>query len=286
MRRVRNNDLLSSVLFLLGSWWCANVAHAQERRDDAARSSAAARALFHEGVVCADARDWTCAADRFGRARAVRPSPVISSNLGIALEHRGRYVEASEAFRSLLHDPSAPADLRASAQAAIERITPRIGTLTVVANGPTEGVALTIDGVALEPSLLGIAVPSDPGAHRLEARRDGALVASETVQVTSGGHARIDVALPAREPRHDVSTETIVAAPIETHATHVDSETVLAADPTVTPTSRHEVYEEWWFWTIIGIVVVGAGAGVTAAVVTSNDATLPSGSLGTIDVRP
>jgi tetratricopeptide (TPR) repeat protein len=44
-------------------------------------------------------------------------------------------------------------------------------------------------------------------------------------------------------------------------------------------------YKTWWFWTIVGGVVIGAGGG-TAYALTSGDTTvLPTGSLGTFDRR-
>jgi hypothetical protein len=270
-------------MMVLGWWCCCQPATAQLPED--AHAAAAARALFHEGVACADARDWACAADRFGRARAVHPSPVILSNHGIALDHLGRLVEASEAFRAVLRDASASPDLRAQASHAVELITPRIGSVTVIATGPTEGVAFSMDGQPLDASLLGVAVPSDPGAHRLEVRRADAIVVSREVDVAAGRNARLELAIPAPVQRHAVSIGAAMDATLDSHVTSHGP----AADPicsSVAAASHHEVYDEWWFWTILGVVVVGAGAGVTAAVVTSNESTLPMGSVGTIDVRP
>ena len=38
------------------------------------------------------------------------------------------------------------------------------------------------------------------------------------------------------------------------------NEAILAAAPPVVP--QTSVIDEWWFWTIIGVVVVGAGVGL------------------------
>ncbi|GAB4195690.1 MAG: hypothetical protein OHK0013_02130 [Sandaracinaceae bacterium] len=59
-------------------------------------------------------------------------------------------------------------------------------------------------------------------------------------------------------------------------------------DPTSTPTptaptqpsDRGSIAEEWWFWTIIGVVV--AGAVVTGAVVATQSQGIPDGTLGTV----
>ncbi|MBN2493021.1 MAG: tetratricopeptide repeat protein [Deltaproteobacteria bacterium] len=44
-------------------------------------------------------------------------------------------------------------------------------------------------------------------------------------------------------------------------------------------------YETWWFWTVVGVVVVGAAAGGTVWGLSGEDVVLPSGSLGTLDRR-
>lgn len=45
-----------------------------------------------------------------------------------------------------------------------------------------------------------------------------------------------------------------------------------------------EVYEEWWFWTLIGLALAG-GAGVTIGVVLLDPGSLPQGTLGVLDAR-
>ncbi|MFK7987649.1 MAG: tol-pal system YbgF family protein [Sandaracinaceae bacterium] len=45
------------------------------------------------------------------------------------------------------------------------------------------------------------------------------------------------------------------------------------------------VYEQWWFWTVIGVAVVAAGLGIGLGIGLSPDAQLPMGSLGTLDAR-
>ncbi len=56
-------------------------------------------------------------------------------------------------------------------------------------------------------------------------------------------------------------------------------------EPSV-PTPVRPVYRRWWFWTIVGVVVVGAATSA-ALVVTLDEPTVvqPSGSLSTLDER-
>jgi tetratricopeptide (TPR) repeat protein len=44
-------------------------------------------------------------------------------------------------------------------------------------------------------------------------------------------------------------------------------------------------YETWWFWTLVGTVVAAAAGGTVYALSSSGDTVLPSGNLGTLDLR-
>lgn len=261
-------------------WLIAPLGYARAQED--ARTSAAARALFQEGVTCSDAGDWACAVERFGRAYALRASPVIGSNYGIALMHVGRSVEASEAFRAVQRDPSAAEPLRSDATQYIAQLDQLIGRLTLHATGPTEGVAITVDGHE-HTSLLDVPAPCDPGQHTIEARRGGEVVASVTVELAPAARSTVELAIP-EPPPPGVEEPPVVVAPVVAPVVVDEPASDLALE-TPEPASHHEVYEEWWFWTVIGVVAVGAG--VTIGVVASQPTTqLPMGSLGTIDTRP
>ena len=257
-------------------------AHAQ----DDARASAAARALFQEGVTCADAEDWSCAAERFTQAARLRASPVILSNQGVALMHLGRLVEASEAFRTVMRDATASAALHADAERYVAEIEPRLGRLTLALDGPGDGVEVTVDGQD-HTSLVGIPAPCDPGSHEVLARRDGEVVARATVEVTAGATASTTLAIPPRPVVATVAEPSEAAASTHTAPGDASTELTRALVPDPAPADdSHEVYEEWWLWTIVGVVVVGTAVGVGVGVAASEPGTvLPMGSLGVIDTR-
>ncbi|AKF06007.1 hypothetical protein [Sandaracinus amylolyticus] len=169
------------------------------------RDTAAARALFQEGVACADRSDWTCAADRFARAHELRASAVIAYNLGHALVESGRLVEGTEILRRLVRDESVAANVRADAARVIRDAEPRIGRLAVHLRGPHEDVEVALGTHELASSLLGTAAPVDPGEHVLEARRDGEIVASARVHIDPGATEEIELEIPARPARATAS---------------------------------------------------------------------------------
>jgi hypothetical protein len=180
--------LLAVVLFL-----SSRVASAQ---DTDATASAAARALFSEGVTAADAADWATAADRFGRARALRSSPTIALNLAVALSHLGRLVEASELLQAVLHDPTSTDAIRAGAHATVAEIEPRLAWIELDIEGPLEGVTIDADGQSLPLELVGAPVPMDPGHHCISASRGAAVVASAEVDLTEGSRAPVPLVIP------------------------------------------------------------------------------------------
>lgn len=267
--------IVVGVVFL--ALWLGGIPSRAEAQDDA-RTTAAARALFQEGVTCADHMDWPCAVDRFGSARAMRASPVILLNYAIALSHVGRIVEASEIYRSLSRDASAPAALRTEASHAVTELEPRFGRILLRVTGSLDDVSLTLDGAPVASSMANVAVPGDPGDHVIEAHRGDEVVATARVHVESGATGTTELVVPAA-PRVEVASATDAARALDT------PRIVTVAVPT--PVDHHEVYEEWWFWTILSVAVVGAAVGIGVGVATSSPTTiLPSGSLGTIDARP
>ncbi len=271
-RAVLGASVLSACLAML-----ALTAPRLEAQDEA-RASAAARALFQEGVDCVDAGDWACAAERFGQAARLRPSPVILSNQGVALMHVGRLVEASEAFRAVLRDASASEALHADAERYVAEIAPRLGRLTI---------SVEDRGRAWSSSSMARITPPSSGSRPLATRgptrcgRDATARSSRSPASRSPRERR----RPRLEgiPARPVVAEAIVAPRVsDVTDPAVDADLALA---TPAPTDDgDEIYEQWWLWTIVGVVVVGTAVGVGVGVATSDPGTvLPMGSLGTID---
>src|SRR4029077_13268112 len=126
------------------------------------------------------------AADRFRRALALRDSPVIAYNLASALRELGKLVEASEMLRRIGNSQEVDADLRKSATAALVEITPRIGRIVVHVLGRQDGDQITIDDQALFEAQLDVAVPIDPGAHVLAARRGQETLENRGITIDQG----------------------------------------------------------------------------------------------------
>jgi hypothetical protein len=174
----------------------ASPSLAQEESGEDREQTAAARALFRQGVEQTDGGHWAEAADLFRRSLALRESAVVAFNLGTALVHTGGLVEASELFRRAARDADAPERLQAAAGRELAAIQPRIGRLTITVEGPLEGVELTFDDRTVRSEMVGVAAPADPGDHVLVARRRGEEVARAEVSVAEGSAASVSLTVP------------------------------------------------------------------------------------------
>jgi tetratricopeptide (TPR) repeat protein len=158
----------------------ASVSAAQPRngRPDEAQT-AAARALFGEGVQLAHAGDHAAAADRFERALELRWAPPIAHNLAEALAQLGRYVEAIEHLRSVERSAEATDDVKATAAERRLELEPMVGRLRVTLAPDEPGLEIRVDGRALPAALRGMAFPVDPGGRVVTVHR-GAQEAGRT----------------------------------------------------------------------------------------------------------
>lgn len=234
-------------IVLIAALLAAAPAAAQEAGVD---RTAAARALFEEGLELLDAEQWEQAADRFQRALALRPSPQITYNLTSALVPLGRLVRASELLRQVTLDPTATPEVRQAAETRRAQIAPRIASLTVVPSAELERADFFLDERPLDLVLIGVAVPIDPGRHTVTARLQGREVAHRAVDLLDGEAVEVSLELSRA-------------------AGEVDAGPVAAPAPARSETERRRpssVARRWWFWTILGAVVVGGAvaAGVAA----------------------
>lgn len=233
---------------------CALPALARAQDDDPSRA-AAARALFQEGVELARRESYADAADRFRRAYALRPAPSIAFNLASALTHQGRLVEASETLARLLRDPALDEDMRAAIGVQQAAIAPRLARLSVRLDGDASGATVSLDGRELPAEALGIALPTDPGAHEAIATRGGETVARERTELGEGARGELVLHVPAP-----------VVAPAAIEAPRA------APSEPVAQGGGDDV----WIWIGIGAGVIVVGAAVTAAVLLAPGSSEPT----------
>jgi hypothetical protein len=163
--------------------------HAQTT-DDATR--AAARQLGYDGIADFQGGKYDAAADKLDRAYRALRAPSLGLWSARAFVKTGKLVSASERYMEVLRlDPGAgdvAVQRQAQADAEVDHaaLAPRIPSVVVMVEGaPAEKVAVTVNGVALPSSLVGVKRPVDPGAVNVDGAHAGA-TASETVNLAEG----------------------------------------------------------------------------------------------------
>lgn len=239
---------------------CAAPVHAQDSEEE---RTAAARALFEEGMELVREGALDEATDRLRRSLELRASAVVAFNLSTALVERGQLVEASEHLRRIARDESAPARVREAAEAQLEAVLPRIGRLTVRLEGPSEGVEVRVDDAVLAEALIGVAQPIDPGAHTVAALRGGEEVAQGEVDVEAGGRAEVSLTIPP--------LPLVAAIALPTPEVEVERALRLSVAPAESSIDPGEVV----LWTSVGVLAAAAVLATVLAVTLSGPEPIP-----------
>ncbi|MEI8254592.1 MAG: tetratricopeptide repeat protein [Deltaproteobacteria bacterium] len=233
----------------------------------------AARRLFREGAQLASQGRWEEARDRFVRAIAVHPSPLLRFNLAIAAQNSGHFVEAIDAYRQFLLDDSDPANAlrRQEAQAAIAAIENVLATLVITVRGSDVVAQLRLDGRQLPMALLGADVPVDPTEHVVDVTGARGGRVRQVVRLGEGQARRIVLQLDAPTSTavsdgHGAGTPGVAAtAP-------VSAQRVAVAAPGTIERVRHAIEERAarpdefgrrrWASTAVAYVFQGIGSPV------------------------
>ncbi len=164
----------------------------------AAGDIATARRTATEGIRLFQQGDFAAALERLERAQALYDAPVHRLYIARAQLKLGRWVEAAETYRKLARvtlDGGAAKEFQsavASGKAELAELEPKIPTLRVVVKPEAaDGISVYLDEQELPAAALGIERLSDPGTHKVEARREGA--ASKTQTITLRESAKEEV---------------------------------------------------------------------------------------------
>jgi tetratricopeptide (TPR) repeat protein len=163
---------------------------------------AGARAAATQGAEAFDAGNYQDAISYFERAQAlVKALPHL---LFIARSHEklGNLVEARENYNKIVRERLKPTDPEAFRQAQetadeeLQKLEPRVPTITINITGPGANEAtVSMDGKALSSALIGVPMPINPGEHKFDVKAPGALPASQSVTISEGGKEVIQLEL-------------------------------------------------------------------------------------------
>lgn len=247
---------------LLAGLTAPSTAAAQESE---AERTAAARALFVQGMEAVDAGDFETAADRLSRSLELRDSPVARTNLALVLIELGRFVEASEHLRWVVRDTEEGSQAHDVAAGRLAEVEARLGQLQIQLGGVTRGVEVLLDGEPVSSALIGVPQPADPGTHRVSIERLDREIAAATVTVEAGRRSDVALVAPAPTPEEVAQMEAPVPGTLP---------------PRDAPAPGVET--QWWFWTLVAVLAIGAGVAIGVGVWASQSPEYVVGSSGNV----
>jgi hypothetical protein len=266
----------------------------------AATESSEAEQLKLEGDRAMQRLEYQAALDAYERAYAIDKNPALLYNRGRTLQALGRYPEALQQIEAF--DRDAPPELKARVPKLRELVTElkgRVSTLALTSN--VRGARVLVRGRLVGTTPLA-PIRLNSGAAAIEVVGDGYHPFKHSVTLQGGGQAAVHAVLHSKNTTGVLEiTSPIAGADVFVNGSRLGS----APAQTVLKAGEHRVlvrrqgYEEaettavilagrttrldvpldqpppitarWWFWTGVGVVVVG-GIVLTAALLTERDA--------------
>lgn len=132
-----------------------------------AQQKAAAEALFRSGREAANRGDWVTACDRFSASNRLDPTPGTVLNLARCREELGQIASAWARYEEAAQKLPSSDRRRALALQKAEELEKRLPRVTLTFAAPPEGTTIEHNGSRLEPDVLGVPLPVDPGTQKI-----------------------------------------------------------------------------------------------------------------------
>lgn len=239
----------------------ADGAHAENKAD--------ADAFIKRGVELRKKGQDRAALAEFQRALAIKATPRVFAQIGLAEQALGLWLPAEEHLSGAVKASADPWIIRNRAvlDDALTVVSGHLGTVEVW--GEPAGAEVQINGQPAGRLPAPDAVRVIAGACSLAVRAEGYQEAARTLQVSGGTLVRENVQLVrlapplARQPAQEPARPPIVTAG--------------ARLPPDQPEEHSGVAGRWWFWTAIGVAVVGGAAATFVLLRSKSGVGCPSG---------
>lgn len=230
-----------------------------------------ASALLQQGFASYTRGDYAAALELYRRANALFPSPQLQFNMALAYHRMGQRALAAEHFERFLGtvDATAYPDKVAKVAARLRALRSQLATVTVACG--VQGATVTASGRLVGKTPLRHRVYLTPGTFTLTVEHAEFQRATRELKVSAGEHRRLQLVLQPLKP---------TPAPTPAPAT----QPLVQVSPIAAPTPR-PIYQRWWFWTAVGVVVAGVTAGSVAAATTGGSDWQPQGELPPIKLQ-
>jgi hypothetical protein len=203
----------------------------------------AARELFVAAEKDEDAKRWSDALEKLRRVAQVRLTAGVRYHIALCEENLDELLAAladytlaeGQAKRENAQDVSALVGPRLS------KLNGRVPRLTLHVEGDQSDLEVRLDGVVVLKAMWGVAMPVDPGAHKITAVATGYLPFARTVPMTERDNTLVEVAVTvhaAPPPPTPVPTPTSTSTPPSTPPSTGTSTTPAAPTDSVEPRSH------------------------------------------------
>ena len=265
-------------------------------------AAAEAKKHFQQGIALYNDGNYAAALTEFEAAYRARPAAAVLYNIGLTQKSLFRYVEAIDSIERYLKESAQIApEQRKMAEQQVAEMRALLAPVAITFDPPSAGVL--VDGRPLGQPLAGAKLAS--GSHTIEVSADGYKPQKRDVLVTAGqplalafkldlipktAHVHVNASKPNAVVRVDGKSVGVAPLDLELpgggHQLEVSaakynpwrSELVITPGIARTVDANLErtahVYEKWYFWTPIAVVVAGAAVGLGVGL-TSREGPLP-----------
>ena len=212
------------------------------------------------------------ALETFQRAAQLKRTPRVVAQVALAEQAIGMWASAERDLKEALDRGASDVWIsknRRQLDEALHVIQSHLGSLQV--QGQPADAEVLADGEVVGRLPISTPIRLPIGEISLTVRKDGYDKVTRVVAISKGGLVRETIALHRAPgaPRQPLALEApppgrstgggqvAGSRPAESQA----NLTAISSPPGETPPSGHPIYQRWWFWTAIGVVALGAGAG-------------------------
>lgn len=198
-----------------------SIARAQTPQSAEPSTAVAAQVRFDRGRALFQQDHFVDALTEFRASLELFRSPNTRLFVGLCLQRLNHFAEASAELARAATEANdlVPTDRRYEnardlARRGVAEIEPRVAQLAVRVIDSPPGVTVQIGGTTLDAAALGVSLPYDPAEVLVVATAPGFLPSQQSVRLTAGGRASIELALQ-REPSVAIVTTPVaeVVAP-------------------------------------------------------------------------
>lgn len=168
---------------------------ARAHAEAGAAQKAAAESLFDEGVKAIKSGRYADACPKLEESERIDPGIGTLLYLGECYERIGRSASAWATFREAASSAQAQSEGERAriAESRADRLQPRLSKLTLQVAPETRqlsGLRITRDNAPIDTSLLGVAIPVDPGKYHFVASAEGYESFETDLEVGANGDAK------------------------------------------------------------------------------------------------